>query len=489
MPLNLISDPWIPVRDQRGTRRLIAPWEMADATLVAPDWPRADLNIACLELLIGLVFLADPPASLEDWLERQAPDSTRLREKLAPYAPAFNLTGEGPLFLQDLEKLEGEPNPADMLFIDSAGANAAKNNADLMVHRNRYPSLDPALAAMALYTFQAHAPAGGAGNRTSMRGGGPLVTLVDPGQGLWSLVWANMPEGQPAALTDLPWMRPTRVSESGAETLPKAKGAEVEAFFGQPRRLRLVGEDAITGVIQKPWGTNYGLWTHPLTPYYRQKPGTELLPVHPRAGVFGYRHWLGILAEAGSEGLRDMAHCLRTWRERNAYLQASATVILAGWAMDNMKPRDFTWSVQPMVALAPEGQEALRGLILGAEQAALALRAALAPVAAAGEAREAEREAFYRATEPAFLSRLQALKLGQPVAEGWREDLAAQALAQFDDLALPGLDQRETDLIARIVQARGFLAATFRGFGAYGDKLFDALDLPKPDKPKKRKAA
>jgi CRISPR system Cascade subunit CasA len=284
-------------------------------------------------------------------------------------------------------------------------------------------------------------------------------------------------------------MRPTRVSDKGAETLPKAKGAEVEAFFGQPRRLQLVGEEAITGVIQKPWGTNYGLWTHPLTPYYRQKPGAELLPVHPRAGVFGYRHWLGILAEAGEAGLRDMAQTLRDWRERNAYLQLESTVILAGWAMDNMKPRDFTWSVQPMISLDPEGQAALRGLILGAEQAALALRAALASVLAEGEAREAEREAFYRSTEPAFLSRLQALKVGQPVAEGWREDLAAQALSQFDALALPGLDQRETDQIARIVQARSFLSATFWGFTPYGEKLFDALDLPKPEKPKKRKVA
>ena len=70
-------------------------------------WPRADLNIACLELLIGLVYLADPPADVEDWDRRSAPDPARLREKLAAFAPAFNLLGEGPLFLQDLEPLTG----------------------------------------------------------------------------------------------------------------------------------------------------------------------------------------------------------------------------------------------------------------------------------------------------------------------------------------------------------------------------------------------
>ena len=53
------------------------------------------------------------------------------------------------------------------------------------------------------------------------------------------------------------------------------------------------------------------MWNHPLTPYYRQKAGAELLPVHPRAGHFGYRHWLGILAEAGEDGLGERALTLR----------------------------------------------------------------------------------------------------------------------------------------------------------------------------------
>jgi CRISPR system Cascade subunit CasA len=63
MTLNLIEDPWIPVLCEDGTRRVIAPWQMADPGLLRPDWPRPDLNIACCELLIGLVFLADPPAT------------------------------------------------------------------------------------------------------------------------------------------------------------------------------------------------------------------------------------------------------------------------------------------------------------------------------------------------------------------------------------------------------------------------------------------
>ena len=61
MSFNLLHESWIPVVMRDGTRRVIAAWQMADPDIVALDWPRMDLNIACLELLIGLVYLADPP--------------------------------------------------------------------------------------------------------------------------------------------------------------------------------------------------------------------------------------------------------------------------------------------------------------------------------------------------------------------------------------------------------------------------------------------
>ncbi len=122
MALNLINDRWIPVRRADQGPSVIRPDEMADPAVVFPAWPRADLNIACLELLIGLVFLGDPPVDEGDWQDRKAPDSMRLRDRLARLAPAFELTGDGPRFLQDLEPVQGEVGPPDRLFVDSAGA-------------------------------------------------------------------------------------------------------------------------------------------------------------------------------------------------------------------------------------------------------------------------------------------------------------------------------------------------------------------------------
>lgn len=510
--LNLISDAWIPVRRKDGTRAVIAPWQMADDSLAFPDWPRPDLNIACLELLIGLVFLADPPRDAEDWQDRQRPDADRLRARLAPFAPAFALMGDGPRFMQDREAFEAGVNDAnspDMLFIDSAGGQTIRNNADLMVKRERYGALDPATAAMALYTLQAHAPSGGKGNRTSMRGGGPMVTLVDPGGGLWPLVWANVPDGAPAAPADLPWTRPTRTSEKGEQVFPQQAHA-AEAFFGMPRRLRLVGgEGRVTGVVQRPYGTNYAGWEHPLTPHYRQKPGAELLPLHPRAGLFGYRNWLGVVLPApNANDTARRARVAEHWHERAGGRRAD--LIVAGWAMDNMKPRDFTFSRAPLLDLPDETAERVEGFVEAASALAAALRGALASVLAEGEAREAAREEFFARTQGPFETRIAELTAAdadpQAVARDWLGDLKDIALELFKEVAEPLLAEARIapatvtrDGNPQRVRGAGYIVAAWRslesaflGHGEEGRKAFMALGLEVPEQgeaTKRRKSA
>ncbi len=487
MPLNLVTDAWIPVTRSDDGPCVIRPDQIAEPGVLFPDWPRADLNIACLELLIGLVFLADPPADIRDWRERLA-DPERLREKLCPLAPAFNLLGEGPRFLQDIDPLEGDPNPVDMLFIDSAGGQTARNNADLMVRRNRYPALAPGLAAMALYTLQAHAPSGGAGNRTSMRGGGPMVTLVQPGQGgLWDLVWANGPYGRPAQTEALPWMAATQTSErKGSERYPEM-AHPAEAFFGMPRRLRLVGDDAVTGVIQRPYGTNYAGWLHPLTPYYRQKVGTELLPLHPRAGAFGYRNWLGVVMEmrGDDDDLRRRAACLDVYQRRVLSPNLNgAQLIVAGWSMDNMKPRDFILSRQPLLLLDNKAASTLRAMIQSAESFGLALRGALKVVAGEGSALDVLREEFFVATQAGFDAGLADLLHDRDgVAAAWLARMEHEALAIFDREALPGLDGIAPEAMQRVIAAREGLRAAFAGWREPGKAAYLYLGLaPRPRK-------
>ena len=491
MPLNLITDSWIPaMRD--GEQVTLRPDQIAEEGVVRPDWPRPDLNLACLELLVGLLFLADPPRDDGDWHERyQKPDPGRLHAALEPFAPYFELTGDGPRFLQDLERFEadtkaGEISSPDMLFIDSAGESTAKKNADLMVKRGRYGKLPLPLAAMALYTLQSFAPSGGAGNRTSMRGGGPMVTLVQPRSrnthSLWRLIWFNVPEGTPLtaerAPVALPWLRPTRTSKDD-EIVTRDMSHPAEAFFGMPRRLRLRFEgEVVIGVVQKPHGTKYQSWPHPLSPYYRVKPGAEPLPVHPKPGRVSYRNWLGLAFGQSSETRMVAASVQRYNTMSNP---PTAELLVGGWAMDNMTPRDFNVHVYPTFRLDEDADLRVGGLVEAANEAVGDLRKALKKGAKMdGSAVGAVDETFFADTEAAFVAAVESIVAGngQEVEEGWLARLHKAVLRLFDQHAVPALANRNLPQIEAIVVARRNLLFAFSKQKSIRDKL----GLPAKDK-------
>jgi CRISPR system Cascade subunit CasA len=245
-----------------------------------------------------------------------------------------------------------------------------------MVKRSRCPVPAPELAAMALFTLQAHASSVGKGNRTPMRGGGPMVTLVDLGQGLWPPVRANVPDRAPAVPDVLPWRRATRSSAGGEQVFPQKRSEE--AFFGMPRRLRLVGgDDGIRGVVQKPCGPIYAGREHPLTPQCRVKAGAELLPRHPRAGWFGCRNWLGVALRQGAAGdTARRARVVGLWAVRS---RDRAEVLVAGWAMNNRKPRDFVFSRAPILTLPDDLAARLEGMVEAAGKLSLVLHGCLDP--------------------------------------------------------------------------------------------------------------
>ena len=501
MPFNLITEAWIPVRTATGPAR-IRPDQIADPSVRFPDWARPDFNIACLELLIGLVALADPPRDQEDWAARRAPDPARLRAGLLAVAPAFDLDGDGPRFLQDFDALQGEPRPTDMLFIDSAGENTIRKNADLMVKRGRYGPLDPATAALALFTLQAFAPSGGAGNRTSLRAGGPMVALVEPahGCGLWDLVWANVPFMASGDIRDLPWMSPTITSEGDRTKFPPATdGVPIETLFGMPRRLRLVfGNGRVTGVIQVKHGTLYEGWKHPLTPYYRKDANSLWLARRPRPGISGYRNWLGVAVDGEVSDHRERSACVTSYSGRVSRREARASrILVAGWAMDNMSPLDFTLAHAPLLDLGADQSLRLRGMIEAAGIFEEALRTALVLPLGAGAGARAAGEEFYARTQPRLEAQISILLDGREAdPHRWKNDCRRAALDIFDAAALPGLatgsltsgDPRRRS-VEEIVQARSRLCDVFSGYGAGGRAAFQKLMIDPPNHTKKESVA
>jgi CRISPR system Cascade subunit CasA len=531
--LNLVTDAWLPVRRLHSGRCTIRPAQLTetigDDPVVAIDWPRADFRMATLELLIGLLATVLPPRDHDAWLDswEVPPDPATLDTAFAFVAHAFALDGDGSRFLQDFDDLESDPEPIERLLIESPGASTTRNNTDLLVHRDRVRNLGRAAAAIALFTFQSWAPAGGAGNRVGLRGGGPLTTLILPAAkvALWHVLWANVPCGLSAPAAELPrvfpWLAPTMVSDGECAVTPQ-NAHPLQCWWGMPRRIRLDFSEGVadlcdlTGSIdtvrvctwrQRPRGANYIAWgrVHPLTPHYASKAGSEFLPVHPQPGGIGYRHWLGLVVRS-LDGLRLPAQAISTWRQdrmRDAG-NGQGRLIAAGYDMDNMKARSFVESEMPLPGIPDataqqrldelatrlvRAADLVAGLLRGAVRAALFSPGATVKLDA--ELLSGVRENLWQQTEVAFFAALErAAKRGvmDTELEGWRDLLRRTALALFDEAA--PLSPFSGSAAPRIGRARRSLLFALAGFGKDGVAFFETLGLSAAEpKARKRKAA
>ncbi len=478
MSLNLITDRWIPVI-WNNQRKNIRPSQICEEDVEQLCWPRPDFNLACLEFLVGLVYLTDPVRSERDWNERyKKPDQERLEKSLEPFAEFFELTGDGPRFLQDQEQFElgvEESNikSTEMLFIDSAGQQTRKHNSDLMVHRDRYDELSLPFAAMALYTLQAFAPAGGAGNRTSMRGGGPMVTILQPIEKkkyhLWRTILLNVPDGEPLpankASEALPWLRPTRTSEKNQIVTPDISH-KAEMFFGMPRRLRLIEkENKIVGCVQKKYGTNYANWNHFLSPYYRRRPGLEQLPSHPKPGKVSYQNWLGLTIQQVTN--EDQIASGTVHRYHSSSPPSDAEVLVGGWSMSNMTPLDFCVHAYPTFGSDNEVEETRVGnLVESANISASSLASALKKsMNIQGGMIDSVKDEFYSKTESEFVRVISSIVGNQkqkfPPEEEWLKILRETVLRMFDDFTRSSMSEMSLRDIEKIINQRKFLVDKF----------------------------
>ena len=529
---NLIRAPWLPVRRRSGVVESIPPWRITEQIredpFVAFAWPRPDFNGAAHEFLIGLLSTTAALPNDDEWagwwLSPPAPDI--LKERFATVIHAFDLDGPGPRFLQDLDPLgDAKESDAAALLIDAPGAQTLRNNADLFVKRGGAPVLCRAAAAMALFTLSTYAPSGGAGHRTSLRGGGPMTTLIVAnhrvfGDTLWSRLWPNVETDEQigARATDaelrdgfsliFPWLIPTRTSDpkSGGRQTSPTDVHPLQVYWGMPRRIRLLFEDAsgrhcgLTGekdsaIVRsyrvKNYGTDYSEgFEHPLTPYYRKKESAAKLPVHPNPGGVNYRLWPGIVAQSG-DGLHDPAQVVRQWPER-AHNACGTRFTVFGYDMKNMKARTWIESEMPLwflddaitrdwliqfIEYATAGAEMVARLLIRSVKSALHDQ----PAEASGDyGFIAER--FYRETEVEFYVSLgEAARSIESISgaddpttrsrENWAPAMKRAALRLFDEHApSEGLEDRN---MHRHVKARGFLSLALGGRGRDGRLLFE----------------
>ncbi len=498
---NLLSEPWIPVRRASGKRECIAPWQLTEAD--APldiETPRPDFKGALLEFLVGLVQTALPPASKMLWRGQLPPGGTPSPETLAtafkPLEPHFNLFGERPRFLQDLTLTEdeaGEPSPAAALLMDTPGDNAARHNGDFFIKRDHPPDrLCPACAAAALIALQAYAPSGGVGYRTSLRGGGPLTTLI-VGDSLWRTVWSNvlhlgargvqpLPAAPQDAAAVFPWTAPTAVSNKAGTEIHSEGRHFLTHYWAMPRRIVLEPEDdaqssacPVCGETSrvfvrrfrtKNYGNNYGTgWLHPLTPHRQQGPGKEPLTLKGVSEGRGYNHWLGLVYGDSSEEKFPVqpAQAVRIFREtqRGAMGGKAARLRAFGWDMENMKALNWCEEEYPVYDLPQDIPNApailahrAGKLVRAADLARRNLLSAAKEALFSDGARNAKAEAtllsglsmrFWTETKWDFEQRVQEIIASlrdeaDPwnVYETWRQSLMASTIRLFEDTAERG---------------------------------------------------
>lgn len=534
---NLIDERWIPVERQSGKVGLIAPAQVAereDPPLRIAS-PRPDFDGALLEFLIGLLQTAAAPATERAWEgEFETPPTVQaLKKRFDTVRDAFFLDGDTPRFMQDLTVAKDDKastEPIGALLVDRIGESALHESPTLFAKPGLFLELGFPAAAAALMSLQTYAPAGGRGQLTSLRGGGPLTTVIVADL-LWQTLWLNVlprPEfearvpGDPsktAVGAVFPWMIKTRISATkGGAATPPQKVHPLQHLWGLPRRIRLVidpearGTCGVTGArdvpvvreyLNRPDGTSYeGDYRHPWTPYGLTKPGEPWNPKKGSSDGLPYRDWPLLVTGDAERSPATVVSYFAATRRRERVPQARLAAF--GYAMSNMKPLRWCRAETPLVTvpvrLASYFASDVEALVAASEEVrktfSFQVKSAWSDRPADLDVFGRVNPAFWSHTEPAFFTAVHALKDGleaddqkarDAAREAWLGTLHQAALRLFDTFVEISADLAAPDL-RRAVLARRSLDQLTR---PSSPKLRKLLGLPveEREKPERSKAS
>jgi len=485
--MNLIHDQWIPVRRRNGEIVRITPWRITEGNgeeyteLAAP---RPDFNGALIQFLIGLLQTACPPDNIGKWRKwlKEPPSPEELRKSFEPYVTAFELNGDGPRFMQDLTLKVNrmEPEGVGNLMMETPGGITLKKNTDHFIKRGQVVKrLCASCSAMALWTLQTNAPAGGQGHRTGLRGGGPFTSVIKEDT-IWATSWSNVLDekdflsrggnAKKKSRADIfPWLEKTRTSERNQKTTPDDVHP-LHQFWAMPRRIRIMLEKQsgrcdlcltksdllCESFFTKNYGFNYnGAWQHPLTPYSAKKDEDIFLPFHLHRNI-GYHHWLGVVqAHSDNRTTFQPARVVKRFKETLDGKDGGFRLWVFGYDMDNMKTRCWREGEMPVInvdkVLRSRYEHYSETLVMCAEEIADKLKYRVR-TALFGEKAEVRgdlskiADRFWEFTERSFYEHLsnvrEALaKKGDmvPVLESWRLVLGKTAEDIFDEVSQNGI--------------------------------------------------
>lgn len=272
--MDLLKDPWIPVRPDGGT----GPFQLLtyqELLCSEGTWqvslPRDDLELACVQLLVCMtqvMFLPEADGTLRARL-RAPLTPEEFADGVAPCTQWFDLDHPIQPFMQS-RGVKGEWTSVQKLLPGLPEKTSTSASAHCFFNEvSEVRQIGGSIAAIALFNQASNSPSFGGGTaggfKGSLRGNAPITTLV-AGHHLREAVWRNVltlprlrqrfPDYEPDYTRDQPtWIAPI----VARDTLRWNEIGLVRGLFWQPTRVELVatGEEGPCDVVGASAATLY----------------------------------------------------------------------------------------------------------------------------------------------------------------------------------------------------------------------------------------
>ena len=295
--VNLLRDPWVPVRDAAGFRHV----RLEDVLCNDCDWtislPRDDMEMAALQLAICLTQTILTPESAGDLRAREAKplEREKYRQAAEKWAATFDLCHSEHPFMQTRGAKAKENTAVQRLFVGLPDKTAGSGNAQAFFNETDEISCAcPSCAAIGLFQHCTNGVNFGGGFMSGLKGMVPVTTLVRM-SALRPAIWRNVLSREyiRSAWTTLAmdgegekptWELPIRQRVPGRKPTVEtaAEIGMVRGLFWQSAKLELVfdkksrqcglcGVDCeapCIGFKKEQFPFEYqGFWQHPHTPF------------------------------------------------------------------------------------------------------------------------------------------------------------------------------------------------------------------------------